>query len=630
MKTLPRGRHDPHPPEWWRERLDGWRREGESFKAVCPAHADAKGSLHITPKGSGSLVFCFAGCAYRDVLALVEGADPKPHNGKDPKALTSTPGTLRDPRDWAAEYTGTTREHIDSLPIRADGQDLCFTFSNGIEKRRTAGTKQITWAPQDAFSPPLWPEPPDRLPPTIVLTEGETDCIVLRFCGIEAYALTKGAERPLTPRQIDALAMRGVEAVIVAFDADEAGRDGSDKQTAQIIAAGLEAATICPPDYDPLTGSGKDWRAWHLAGGKELPAPTSADDLFLAPADVDDLLANPPDALIDGWFHRGALTLIVGGPKDGKTSLAFGMLAACLHGHLFADIAPQQTPGPVLVSEEGYVTLGEKVRRYGLADYRLLTQAQNPGLPFPEVMAQAARLAEREDRPLLIDTLRAWGGIVNEGDASEVGMVLDTIRKAVIPRGVACVVIHQTNRAGQYRGSTEMLAQVETMIEVSRDDTDQHGDEARTCRITSRFEGAADPIVLIRDGAIYRNAGAPKLVVGKASSRMAKRRREMREALEAEPRTKQWLMETFGISLDTCDADLQAIGAVGRRIGAAHEGKVWSVGESVGESVTATPQPEAATTPVVGGRETATHVSPQPPTTGSVGAKATKKGRMLK
>ncbi len=223
---------------------------------------------------------------------------------------------------------------------------------------------------------------------------------------------------------------------------------------------------------------------------------------------------------------------------------------------------------------------------------------------------------------MLLDTLRAWSGMVSEADASEVGRVLDVVRAAAIPRGVPCIVIHQTNRGGTYRGSSEFFAQVETMIEVSQEGADAHGETARTCRITSRFEGAADPVVLLRDGGDYLNAGAPKLNIGKASSRMVTRRRELRDALVDAPRTKEWVQEHFGVSKDTALDDLRSVGAVERRTGPASEPKTWSVDASVDGSVDATRQPEPATTPAVDERNTHTRVSRRPSSAGGMGAKA--------
>lgn len=49
------------------------RRTGRGYKVRCPAHHDPSPSLHISPKtsGSGLLLHCFAGCAYRDIVAAI-------------------------------------------------------------------------------------------------------------------------------------------------------------------------------------------------------------------------------------------------------------------------------------------------------------------------------------------------------------------------------------------------------------------------------------------------------------------------------------------------------------------------------------------------------------------------------
>ena len=48
------------------------------------------------------------------------------------------------------------------------------------------------WDARGDEEPPLWPMPPQSLPPVVYLTAGETDCLVLRATGAEAFALTKG------------------------------------------------------------------------------------------------------------------------------------------------------------------------------------------------------------------------------------------------------------------------------------------------------------------------------------------------------------------------------------------------------------------------------------------------------
>jgi len=569
------------------------------FHTDCPV-CGSRDNLHAGPEHyrDGRIKVQCKGCGatLRDVIAALE---PGHSNGTGPRVVVRSHDAEQPvvqpveakarPRAWLAAKCNVSTEFLSEMPISFSRGWIRHRFDglDGVTKDRQAGTDARRWTPEGAHHPPIWPLDA-VMPEEAVFTEGETDAIALRGAGVSnAYAITGGAQNPPTTEEWAALAGRGLKMAIIAFDADAHGREGSDKAIDAALAAGLDVASTRPEGYDPLTGSGKDWCVWVEAGGtaETFPDATSTDNLFLQPAEVEHLLANPPEMLVDGWFHKASILLFVGGPKDGKTSLAFGLLSACLRGSSFAGLSAKRIPGPVLVSEEGYVTLGEKVRRYDLDDYRLLTKAQNSGLTFAEVVTKAARLAEREGRPLLIDTLRAWGGIVNEGDASEVGRVLDTVRTAVIPRGIACIVIHQTNRAGTYRGTTELLAQVETMVEVSRDGADEFGDTARTCRIVSRFEGAADPIVLIREEGTYLNAGAPRISLGRSNDAMVKRRRELKAALIEAPRTKAWVIQTYSVSDGTALGDLRAIGAIETHSGPASEPKTWSVAQSVAQSV---------------------------------------------
>jgi hypothetical protein len=599
------------------------------FHTDCPV-CGSRDNLHAGPEHyrDGRIKVQCKGCGatLRDVIAALE---PGHTNGTGPRVVVRSHDTEQPvvqpveakarPRAWLAAKCNVSTAFLGELPISFSRGWIKHRFDglDGVTKDRQAGTDARKWTPKGTHHPSIWPLDA-VMPEEAVFTEGESDAIALRGIGIEnAYAITGGSANPPMTEEWAALAGRGLRTAIIAFDADKAGREGSDKAIAAAVAAGLDVSSTRPQGYDPLLGTGKDWCDWVEAGGTldSFPDATSTDHLFLRPADVEDLLANPPEMLIDGWLHKASILLIVGGPKDGKTSLAFGLLSACLRGSLFAGLSAKRMPGPVLVSEEGYVTLGEKVRRYDLDDYRLLTKAQNSGLRFAEVVTKAARLAEREGRPLLIDTLRAWGGIVNEGDASEVGRVLDTVRAAVIPRGIACIVIHQTNRGGTYRGTTELLAQVETMVEVSRDGSEEYGDTARTCRIVSRFEGAADPIVLVREEGEYRNAGAPRISLGRSNDAMVKRRRELKAALIEAPRTKEWVTATYGVSKDTALADLRAIGATERRSGPASAPKEWSVDGSVDDSVDASRQPEPASSVTVDERPRIRGSSRHPSTT---------------
>ncbi len=53
------------------ERLSGVTPIGNSWKALCPAHADQRPSLNIKPGYRGILLKCWAGCSLRDIVSAI-------------------------------------------------------------------------------------------------------------------------------------------------------------------------------------------------------------------------------------------------------------------------------------------------------------------------------------------------------------------------------------------------------------------------------------------------------------------------------------------------------------------------------------------------------------------------------
>lgn len=157
-------------------------------------------------------------------------------------------------------------DFVRGLPVAADGERLAFIFpGQRVRKFRTVGAKTFEWQPAGAPTPPLWPLPPARLPGRIWLAEGESDTTILRCLGLEAYGVTRGATGGLKPAEAEELRRRGVQEVIVVFDADEAGRDGASKLAKVLDQAGLRVRQVDLARaelVDPLAGQ-KDVRdAW--------------------------------------------------------------------------------------------------------------------------------------------------------------------------------------------------------------------------------------------------------------------------------------------------------------------------------------------------------------------------------
>ena len=590
----PAGFHSSLTVDLARQKL-GVTSRRKQFKAPCPTGHDGKTeSLSVSPcrkhNGEHAVLHCFGNC---DVEALKAWARAQ-RNGTTPHppaAVESTVPVLTDPRDWLATYTGTPRAHIDSLPIRRDGREVCFTFASRAEKRRTAGTKAIRWTPEDAFAPPLWPEPADTLPETIVLTEGETDAIVLRFHGIDAFAVTKGADTPLTTSEIDALARRGVARIIVAFDADEAGRRGSQEQAAQIIEAGLETGTIRPPDFDALTGDGKDWRAWHLAGGRDLPEADSTA-LFLS---RDELAARMPIDL-DWWWHpllyRGGIVLLSGPEKIGKSSFLSDLLGHLTRGDMFLGQPPRSAKVLILTEEWGPPVFG-KLDGYAI-DARVLVRADaaTEGLSFLDVLSRAERevRAGRAD-VVLIDTFAEWADVQQENDAAEIVRAVSLIRRTLARAGAAVGVVHHFRKDGtQARGSTGLPAAVDIVAEFAADP--QGSTDDRVLNVKGRV---LSPTFLRlgfdRDSGRYSlresGDGEIKVKVGKRdqlSAEKQKRKTAIADLLREAPLTLKEVLAALakdGISATdtTVRKDLAEMGATEQPEGRAHR-HVYRLGGS--------------------------------------------------
>ena len=56
-------------------KLRGVRREGNQWKALCPAHADKNPSLSVREVNGNILLHCFAGCSMESVIAAL-GIEP--------------------------------------------------------------------------------------------------------------------------------------------------------------------------------------------------------------------------------------------------------------------------------------------------------------------------------------------------------------------------------------------------------------------------------------------------------------------------------------------------------------------------------------------------------------------------
>lgn len=240
----------------------------------------------------------------------------------------------------------------------------------------------------------------------------------------------------------------------------------------------------------------------------KIPHPRARDHIPHIPlTPIDRLLATAPPAvdwLWDGYLAPGALTLLAGQPKAGKSTFLFALLAQLVAGEPFAG-RPTRRSRAVLLSEEPRAAVCEKARRFGCVhDVAVLLRQENPA---PLAAAVDHVLAEARDAALLVvDTFAAWAGLAGdaENDAGAVLTALEPLQRAA-GAGLAVLVVHHTRKArGEgglaVRGSSALVGAMDILLalEAPADDA-----PARVLRAQSRFSATPAALRCALNGARY-------------------------------------------------------------------------------------------------------------------------------
>lgn len=498
-------------------------RPPKDFLANCPVCGSVD-NLHVGPGSyrDGRVKVQCKGCSalLPDVLGALN-ADGKNGSGPSVRLTTSRDDerpvkqpadARRDPRGWLAAKTGASPAYLDALPVSFSGGWIRHEFPGlPVRKERQAGTKRRRWTPDGAHTPPIWPLS-DAMPEEALFTEGETDCIALRFLldADNVYAVTKGADTPPTTDQWRELARLGLRYAVIAFDADPPGRAGAAKAVEAALAAGIEVSSVTPPGYSTLTGAGKDWCEWIAAGGTADTFPLSSSDEPVRSA--KDMLAAPPTA----WRHPGyeavgGVHMLYGRPKTGKSTLEYARAAAFERKDPFLAIPATSRATTFFMTEEGDETIREKVDAFGMRRAQFLTysDAKARGWGFAESLAYAVRKChqQRHER-LTIDTLATWAEVRDLNDSKEMLDAINAVRVAT--RGLTVTFIyHSRKSAGEHGdailGASGIFAALDIATEIERDET------RRNIRTDSRYRQVPDPIAVEFDGTTFSVVGAPKV-----------------------------------------------------------------------------------------------------------------------
>lgn len=522
-RTVRFPKNDPHSPDWWYERLETTDRDHDDFMAICPAHGDTNPSLHISKVNSGgSLVHCFAGCAYDEILGAVES----PGNSEDTtervslngvqatiterpsNVINMNPVPIHSPLTWLANYTGVDRDFLETLPLEERLGKIRFNFV-GVEKakERKPGSKNWEWVPPGGRMPPFWPVPSGGIAESIVITEGESDCLVARYLGADAYAYTGGASNPPEILSFSYLKSLGVTKVIVIPDIDSAGAEGGSAIVAAAENAGLETDVLdLSPHVIPVFGE-KDLRDVFKRLGREetILRLSSSLDLMVDLGEEGEAYISGAKDQID-WVSKPLLadstvTLLAGQPKAGKTTLLFQLMDALRSGEIFLGVQTRASR-IFYMTEDSRIQIKAKKRdqmRGDLSHVVVLDRYDKRlvNKPWEETIALAGKAAvARGCGVLVIDTLAAWAEFEDENDATEVYKALTPVQKVAIDHELSVLVVHHLTKGSlSPRGSGAFSAIADTILRLSGE-----GSEPRKVDINSKIlERVPPPIYYTLD-----------------------------------------------------------------------------------------------------------------------------------
>lgn len=226
---------------------------------------------------------------------------------------------------------------------------------------------------------------------------------------------------------------------------------------------------------------------------------------FVGAADLRDYTPDEPEWLWRGYLAVGAVTLLAGKPKSGKSTLACALVDAMVaHADTFLGREIGDPLVIVYVSEEGPTTLAHKLPASNRV--RVLTRdAAWPKPTWPALVAAAATEAHRLSTSLIIiDALSFWAsfGPDQEKDAGAAQKVMDALTAATRD-GITVLLIHHQRKAGgedgdAVRGSGAIFGAVDMLVEIERCGEDAPPGHRRLVA-TGRWSGAPPVLVVDRD-----------------------------------------------------------------------------------------------------------------------------------
>ena len=374
------------PVERVLEGLKGVRRNGNGWKALCPAHDDHEPSLSVSVGRDGrALVNCFKGCpteAVMDVLGLTMADLYERRNGSYTR--NKEPTTVWEIKDAQAVIQA---EHVRF--DRGDGKKDCYWRLPGAKDYGLKGRKLDSLPLYGSERAAQWPEDV----PFVVVAEGEPPTDALLGAHFPAVGTVTGAKETPGPEALEVL--RDIQAILWP-DNDEPGREHMDRLAAALQGIATEVRifewTEAPEKGDaadhPAIRSGKkseiaellkemaNARIWkpkepEVHSDHPIESGFGQNELLplKTPKDIIEAAKDSTDWIVEGLLGPGEITDLAGKAKlSGKTTFITHMLNAVIKGEQFIGLATRKAK--VLYLTEQGNNFANALKKSGLANAR--------------------------------------------------------------------------------------------------------------------------------------------------------------------------------------------------------------------------------------------------------------------
>jgi len=581
------------------------QRRGDYFVAQCPCHDDGRPSLKIMAGDTQPVVMtCYAGCQQSDIWAWAQHQYTPNGAAPEIKVTQKKQDPIKDPVLTLADYAAYLHMPIEALKEMGlvqvqDG--IGFPFADAAMKVRRIrnGERTFRWESGESNQFPLYPIPGDKLASEIWVCEGETDGLVARYIGLEAFGTTSGASampKHLTVKHFHALKKRGVTTVVVVPHVDDTGRHAMELLTISAQAAGLdvELCDLEEEEDDPFiaTYRPKDLHEWVLFQDPDIDHEAllrsrcvtqvnfkHSEGLGAFEKHADEQI----DWVIPEFAAMGDVIGIVAPPKNLKTYFALTLLHSLCTGEPFlrrGTMRPTRQYKALVVEEEGHqVHLANRMRRVArgystdplddtvgrirLSSGFLLDDDSVTGL-----------IAEMQFYGIEVLILDPWQRIVQSGDessASETAADWDQIFRIRRETGATIFVIHHMRKDSELtpdgiRGSSRFRGEVDASILLKYDADNLQLLMVVEGRDIPYAAGDAHPVkvlweeeyapVFALDGCDFEETVSLTIKKGGASE---KNRELVLEALGDDWKTKKELEDATGFTRDTVTRHLKAL-----------------------------------------------------------------------